>query len=50
MSCSKCKNKKQIRDPFDGQSDSITKKLMWGFIVWSVFALYGVYTLISKFL
>lgn len=50
MGCSKCKKNNTEREYFESQYDSMTKKVVWVLVIWSIFAVYGIYTLISKFL
>lgn len=50
MSCSKCKQKNRFKEGFEKTTDLVDKKIIWFIVVWSVFALYGVYSLIIKLL
>jgi hypothetical protein len=45
MGCSKCKKKeKTVFNEIEGMSSYV----VWGMIIWSLFALYGIYSLISN--
>jgi hypothetical protein len=48
MACSKCKNKDKTREELMKTADFINKGTIWFIVVWSVLAVYGLYTLITK--
>lgn len=50
MSCSKCKQKNRLKEEFDNTTSLIDKKIVWFIVIWSIFALYGIYSLIVKIL
>jgi hypothetical protein len=50
MSCSKCKQKNRFKEEFEKTTDLVDKKIVWFIVVWSVLALYGIYSLIIKLL
>ena len=47
MACSKCKKKKQIMD-FEKSTEFMDKGVIIFVIVWSLFAIYGIYSVIDK--
>ena len=49
MSCSNCK-KKEFKEELEKTTGFVSKSAIWFVIIWSVFALYGIYSLVSKFL
>ena len=49
MACSNCKNKEKIDDLMN-TSEFVSKGAVWFMVIWSLFAIYGVYSLITKFL
>jgi hypothetical protein len=48
MACSKCKNKNNTKDELMKTTDFISKGTMWFIVGWSMLAVYGLYTLITK--
>jgi len=54
MACSKCKQKSKSSEMAKQEIDSMVKSMekgdTWFVIVWCLFALYGIYSLIDKFL
>jgi len=49
MACSKCKKQERIEE-FEKSTEFINKGVIAFVIIWSLFAVYGIYTLISKFI
>jgi hypothetical protein len=49
MSCTKCKKKERI-DEFEKSTEFISNGIIVFVIMWSLFAIYGIYSLISKFI
>lgn len=49
MACASCK-KKELRRQFDEMSEYSTKYAVWFLVIWSGFAIYGIYSLVTKFL
>lgn len=47
MGCSKCKKREQILD-FEKSTEFMNKGVVIFVIVWSLFAIYGIYSLIDK--
>ena len=54
MGCSNCKQKKEMAPPTKESLERLaqkTEKVMYGaFIIWSVFAVYGIYSFVKNFL
>jgi hypothetical protein len=54
MACSKCKQKSEInqmrKEDINIMVKSMEKGVTWFVLVWSLFAVYGIYSLIIKFL
>ena len=50
MSCTKCKQKDSFREEIENTTGFISKGAVWFIVIWSLFAVYGIYSLISKFL
>jgi hypothetical protein len=52
MSCTNCKKKQSYKDAINNEMGTsfVPKGIIIFFIVWSGFAIYGVFSLISKFL
>lgn len=50
MACSECKKKKDLRQDIINATDNIEKKIVIFVIGWSILGLYGLYSLVSKFL
>ncbi len=48
MACSKCKNKNKTKEELMKTADFVNKATIWFFVGWSVLAVYGLYTLITK--
>lgn len=49
MACSKCKKKERVEE-FKKTTEFVDKGVIVFVIVWSLFSIYGIYTLISKFI
>lgn len=47
MGCNNCKEKKNIKGDLIEASKTINKGVLWFVIVWSLFALYGIYSFIK---
>jgi hypothetical protein len=50
MACSKCKKKSLFKEELEKSTDLVGTGILVFFIIWSLFAGYGIYSLISKFL
>ena len=50
MGCSKCKQKNRLREEYNKSTDSIDKRTLWFVVIWSAFSIYGLFSLVSKFL
>ena len=54
MACSKCKQKSEIgqmtKEDINTMVKSMEKGVTWFVFIWSLFAVYGIYSLIIKFL
>jgi hypothetical protein len=50
MSCTSCKEKKDIKNQMMETADFVSKGIVWFTVVWSALGLYGLYTLINNFL
>ncbi len=54
MACSECKQKSKssemTKQEIDSMVKSMEKGVTWFVIIWSIFAIYGIYSLIDKFL
>jgi len=50
MGCSSCKQKRDIKKDLLESTESVNKGVIWFVIVWSLFAVYGIYSLIKNFL
>jgi hypothetical protein len=50
MACSECKKAKDEQERFIEKTDRITKMVLLGILVGGTLAIYGLVTLISKFL
>lgn len=50
MSCTSCKEKKDIREELIKSGEFVSKGIIWFVIIWSILGIYGLVTLISKFL
>lgn len=49
MGCKKCKDKSNIENLMDSKYDKTQKKIMGFIIIWSGFAIYGIYHFIKLF-
>ena len=50
MSCTSCKEKKELREEIIKSTEFVSKGVIWFVVIWSILGLYGLVTLISKFL
>lgn len=50
MGCSKCKKKNLLKEKYDETTSFVSSGVVIFAIVWTIFAVYGVYSLIVKFL
>lgn len=50
MGCSKCKENKGIQQEIYDSTKLVEKKVIIFVVIWFLFGLYGVYSLITKFL
>ncbi len=50
MSCSNCKKKSKIREEIKNGTDFVGRGVIYFFIIWSLLAIYGLYSLITKLL
>jgi hypothetical protein len=50
MGCSSCKEKRDIKEELIKSSEFVSKGVIWFTIIWSILAIYGLVTLISKFI
>jgi hypothetical protein len=50
MACTICKEKKEFKEEIIKSGEFIGKGVIWFTIVWSLLGVYGLITLISKFL
>ena len=50
MGCSNCKNKDSVKKEIKKTADSVGRAVVWFFIIWSLLAIYGLYSLIIKFI
>ncbi len=50
MACSECKKKQSIKEDMLDNVKFVSNAVVWFVVVWSGFAIYGIYTLISKLL
>lgn len=48
MGCSKCKKNQTIKDEVLRSTEFVEKSVIWFVIIWSIFGLYGLYSLIYK--
>lgn len=48
MGCSECKKKQTMKEEILASSKFVSNAVVWFVVVWSGFAIYGIYTLISK--
>lgn len=49
MACIKCKKQERIEE-FEKTTEFVSKGVVVFVIVWSLFAIYGIYSLITKFI
>ena len=49
MACSKCKKREQVED-FKKTTEFIDKGVVIFVIIWSALSIYGLYTIVSKFI
>lgn len=49
MACSKCKKQERI-EGFEKSTEFVSKGVIMFVIIWSLFAIYGIYSLITKFI
>lgn len=47
MACSKCKQKRNFNQEFAKKTEFVGKGIVWFLIIWSLLALYGIYSLIA---
>lgn len=50
MACESCKKRKSFNEKMNESGDFISRSTVVFVIIWSLFSLYGIYSLISKFL
>lgn len=50
MACSECKKKQSVKQDLLKSTEFVKKGVIWFIAIWSGFAIYGIYTLISKFI
>jgi hypothetical protein len=50
MACTTCKEKKDIKEEMVKSGEFIAKGVIWFAIIWTGLGLYGLYSLIHKFL
>lgn len=50
MGCSTCKEKKDIKKELTGSTGDVSKGVVWFVVIWSLFALYGIYSFVIKFI
>lgn len=48
MACSECKKKTETKEDMMERYEFLSNRIFYFLIVWSGFAIYGIYTLISK--
>ncbi len=48
MACSECKKKQTIKEEILENTKFVSNAVVWFVVVWSGFAIYGIYTLITK--
>jgi hypothetical protein len=49
MACNKCKKKERFEE-FKNSTEFVNNGIIVFVIIWSLFAVYGIYSLISKFI
>lgn len=50
MACTSCKEKRELKEEIVKSGEFISKGIIWFTIGWSLLGIYGLITLISKFL
>lgn len=50
MSCTSCKEKKDIRGELMKTTKMVSKGIVWFIVIWTMLGIYGLVTLISKIL
>lgn len=51
MACNECKKKDGgMRDEIERQTSSVSKIVLTVMVIWSLLAVYGLYSLVSKFI
>lgn len=50
MSCSNCKKKNEFKNEIVQSSEFVSKGVVWFVVIWSLFALFGIYSLIKLLL
>lgn len=50
MSCKNCKNKEDIKKEIYDSTKLVDNWVIWFAIVWSGLAIYGLYSLVTKFI
>ncbi len=50
MACTKCKQKESFKKQIYESTKNTEKGIVWFFIIWSALAVYGLYSLIEKFI
>lgn len=48
MACSNCKKRNEIKQEINQGTEFVSKGVIWFVIIWSLFALYGIYTFIRN--
>jgi hypothetical protein len=50
MACSKCKKNNKLKEEMYKSTEFLSKKIIVVFVIWTILGVYGLYSLISKFL
>jgi hypothetical protein len=51
MACSTCKNKGlKLKEKVEESTEFVSKGVIWFFVIWTSLGIYGLYSLIHKFL
>lgn len=50
MGCSECKKKQTLKEEMLNSSRFVNQSVVWFVVIWSLFAVYGIYSLVSKFI
>ena len=50
MACKSCKEKREIKEELIKSGEFVSKGVIWFVIGWSLLGIYGLVTLISKFI